>query len=247
MRFLRALGLALVALVLMSAMVWLGLWQFHVYDDHQRADALAALHRPPVPLDSVLGRDAAFPADGTGQPITVSGTFLPAEQVYVRGMPGATNRYAVVTPLLTANGSAVLVVRGAQEHLGSPAADGQVTVGGILEPSQSNGAPIDSRRVTNALTVSSLVNAVGPDLYSGYVLQVSSSPAPTPALTPVAPTLPTASRWSGIKNLLYACQWWVFAGFVAFMWWRITYDRSDREAAVAEPAEADTGSLTPLR
>jgi len=47
----------------------------------------------------------------------------------------------------------------------------------------------------------------------------------------VAPT-PDPSRWAGIRNLLYAFQWWLFAGFVAFMWWRVV---GDPDTAAAGP------------
>lgn len=242
----RALALAVVALLLMSAMVWLGLWQLHAYDDHQRADAQAALRQQAVPLDTVFGPDAAFPSDGSGRPVEVSGTFLPADQIYVRDMTGAPARFAVVTPLLTANGSAVLVVRGAQDRLGAPAPAGSVTVRGILEPSPAGGSPVDAQRVTDALSVSSLVSAVTPDLYSGYVLQRSSTSGGGNELSPVTPALPDPSRWSGIRNLLYACQWWLFAAFVAFMWWRITARQPGGDPAAAEPVQADSDSLPTL-
>ena len=64
----RALGLGLVALVLMAAMVALGLWQLGVYDDHQHDDARARLERAPVPLSEVIGPDDAFPSDGVSRP-----------------------------------------------------------------------------------------------------------------------------------------------------------------------------------
>lgn len=243
----RALGLGVVALVLMGAMVWLGMWQLSVYDDHQHADAAARLRQPPVPLTSLLGPDDAFPSAGTGRPVTVSGAFLRADQLYVRHLTGASRGYAVVTPLLTSNGSAVLVVRGAEDHLGSVAPSGQVEVTGILEPSQDGGGAVNAQRVADGLSVSSLVNAVKPDLYSGYVLLRSSSPTQHPSLSPVTPTLPDPSRWSGIRNLLYACQWWVFALFVAFMWWRVTDPQLGGDPAAVEAAGTASSTLTPLR
>lgn len=244
---LRALGLGAVALALMGAMAWLGRWQLSVYDDHQRGNAQAALREPPVPLETILGPDDAFPADGTGRPVTLSGRFIGAEQLYVRDLAGASRRYAVVTPLQTATGSAVLVVRGARDSLGAPAPRGRVTIRGVLEPSQGTRSPVDTRRVAAGLSVSSLVNAVTPDLYSGYVLLRSSTPAQHPALSPVTPPLPDPSRWSGVRNLLYAAQWWVFAAFVAFMWWRLTDDQASLETAVVKPVEADTAPSKPAR
>ncbi len=80
----KALGLALVGLVLMAVMVWLGMWQLGVYQDHQHRTAEAVLQRPPVPLADVLGPDAAFPSDGVSRPVIATGTYRADEQVYVR-------------------------------------------------------------------------------------------------------------------------------------------------------------------
>jgi len=38
------------------------------------------------------------------------------------------------------------------------------------------------------------------------------------AVTPAR--LPGADASSGLRNLLYAFQWWVFGAFAVFMWWR---------------------------
>ena len=81
----RALGLGLVALLLMAAMVALGLWQLGVYDDHQHDDARARLDRAPVPLGEVIGPDDAFPSDGVSRPVTVTGRYLSNEEFTVRG------------------------------------------------------------------------------------------------------------------------------------------------------------------
>jgi surfeit locus 1 family protein len=210
--------------VLIAAMCWLGLWQFRVYDDHQHAEAQAALAEPVVPLDALLGPDAAFSSGALSRPVTASGRYLSADQFYVQHLPGAPKRYAVTTPLLTASGSAILVVRGSSESPRAPVPAGRVTVTGVLEPSGESGTAPDAAGVTQGLSVASLVDSIRPDLYSGYVLLRSSDPAQTPGLTPVTPPLPDPSRWSGVRNLLYACQWWVFALFVVFMWWRMTED-----------------------
>lgn len=219
----RALGLAVVAVVLMAAMVLLGRWQLGTYDEQQRTAAEAQLTRDPVPLDDVVGPDEPFPADGVGRPVTVSGEYIAAEQLYVDGFSGAEARYTVVTPLLTDSGSAVLVVRGAAAE---PAADvpaGEVHVTGALEPATSEGAPLDANRVTDGLRVSALVSDVSADLYGGYVVATSASSS---GLEPVRSDPPAPSRWEGVRNLLYALQWWLFAAFVAFMWWRAVNDET---------------------
>ena len=126
----RALGLAAVGLVLIGVMIWLGLWQFSVYDDHQHADAQAALAKPVVPLDSLLGPDDAFPSDAVSRPVEVTGTYRRRTRSTSRHLPGSADRYAVATPLVTASGSAILVVRGSSDSRGAAAPTGQVTVTG---------------------------------------------------------------------------------------------------------------------
>lgn len=229
----RALALGLVAMVLMAAMVTLGLWQLGAYDDRQASDAASQAGRRPVPLDDVLGPDEGFPDDGVGRPVTVTGEFLAAEQLYVEGLPGSQGRYAVVTPLLTDNGAAVLVVRGSSGEASADVPTGDIEVRGSLQPPTADGGPVDDARVTDGLRVSALVEAVRQDLYGGYV--VASEGAATAGLTPAVAPTPDPSRWAGIRNLLYAFQWWLFAGFVAFMWWRVVGDDPDTAAAGSGP------------
>ena len=231
----RALGLGIVALLLMAAMVALGMWQLGVYDDHQHDDARARLERAPVPLGEVIGPDDAFPSDGVSRPVTVTGRYLSNEEFTVRGSATLDVTSAVVTPLVLENGSAVLVVRG--EDDGIPAPAGEVEVTGVLEPSDAQGAALDDDRVTDGIRIATVVNAVDFDLYGGYVIRTSSNPPD--ASTLVAPPTPDPSRWAGVRNLVYAVQWWVFAAFVAFMWWRIvtepTRARNDPEAEPSSP------------
>jgi cytochrome oxidase assembly protein ShyY1 len=217
----------------MAALVTLGLWQLGAYDDRQASDAASQAGRRPVPLDDVMGPDDGFPSDGVGRPVTVTGEFLAAEQLYVEGLPGSQGRYAVVTPLLTDNGAAVLVVRGSSGEASADVPTGDIEVRGSLQPPTADGGPVDDARVTDGLRVSALVEAVRRDLYGGYV--VASEGAATAGLTPAVAPTPDPSRWAGIRNLLYAFQWWLFAGFVAFMWWRVVGDDPDTAAAGSGP------------
>ncbi|MGI8576545.1 MAG: SURF1 family protein [Nocardioidaceae bacterium] len=234
---LRALGSAVVALILMTAMVLLGRWQFGVYDSTRTNSARAQLDRPPVPLDGVLGRDSAFPADGVGRPVTATGRYVAAEQMYVRDMPGARSRYAVVTPLVTPAGSAVLVVRGSSSTRAAPPPAKAVRIEGLLEPSDPVGQTLDRQRITDGIQVASLVSSFRQDLYDGYVVLRRSQPSSTASLSPVNPPRPDPSAWAGVRNLLYAIQWWVFAGFVAFMWWRMINDATNRNHTNDRDAE----------
>lgn len=214
----RALGLGLLALVLMAVMSVLGLWQLGVYDQHQQADSRSRLDRPATPLEKVLGPDEAFPADAVSQPVTVTGRYLLHEQFEVHHSPLLDASDAVVTPLQVAGGSVILVVRGAGGATVA-APTGEVSVSGLLEPSDATGSSPKHGRVSGGLQIAALVQGFPQDLYGGYVVMTSSHPAdPVPS---VSVPLPAPSRWTGIRNLMYAVQWWLFAVFVAFMWWRI--------------------------
>jgi cytochrome oxidase assembly protein ShyY1 len=171
----------------------------------------------------------------------VSGTYEGPEQFYVSGM-GHGGGYAVAVPVVTATGAAVIVVRGSAESVPVEAPTGAVRVEGVLEPSQGLAAPLDGERITNGIQIPRLVSAFDEDLYAGYVLATATRPPDS--LEPVPVPLPHASFWSGIRNLLYAIQWWAFAGFVVFMWWRMVREPL---AQIDQPAKsADTaGSAGP--
>jgi surfeit locus 1 family protein len=226
MSALQRVGVVALALVVIVTMVYLGLWQLGVYDNKQRSDALAREGDAPVALASVLGPDQAFPGDASGRPVTVTGEYAAHRQLWVARGIARAGRYAVTTPLVTANGSAVLVVRGEVARIGAGATvpSGPVTVTGVLEPSTQAGTSPGADGRTDGLETSALVNAFPMDLYDGYLVLTQATPRSQ--LRPVTPPLPSASRWAGLRNLIYAFQWWLFAAFVVFMAWRMAGDRT---------------------
>ena len=46
------------------------------------------------------------------------------------------------------------------------------------------------------------------------------------------------SKHFNLQNFGYSLQWWLFAGFAAFFWWRIVRDAARREPTPAEPEPA---------
>jgi surfeit locus 1 family protein len=235
----QKVGLGLVVLGLVAAMVMLGLWQLGVYDDKQSADAHRRETLSPVALDSVLGRDQAFDGDQVGRPVHVTGHWAAARQLWVARGIAPDGTYAVTTPLVTTNGSAILVVRGVVDRVGAGASvpSGSVSVQGILEPPTNDGtAPTADGRV-DGLRTSALVEGFPMDLYDGFVVLTGSEPASV--LPMVDAPVPSASRWAGLRNLVYALQWWMFAAFVVFMAWRMMADRS------ASPDSAQVESQAP--
>jgi surfeit locus 1 family protein len=231
----RLIAFHLLSLVAIAAMLTASVWQWDTYQDHQQQisqEAQSALAKAtPVPLASVFGRDDPLPEDGVGKRVTVTGEFS-SRQFFVknkfdRGRVGLW----VLTPLKVGPHSAILVVRGWVPDATSPGATvptGRVTVVGALEPAETtslslSGAPRPGA-VVSTISPASLVNFLPFDLYSGYLVATAQQPATDPGLDPVSPPAPDASAWSGLRNALYAAQWVLFAGFGAYMWWRICRD-----------------------
>src|SRR5918992_3686468 len=94
----RYWGVHLVALALVGAAGWLGFWQLDAWQTRRAAEAVDLTRVPPVPLGEVLGPDDPFPGDRVGQPVEVSGTWLPDETFFVDSGDGMW----VVTPLRVA-------------------------------------------------------------------------------------------------------------------------------------------------
>jgi surfeit locus 1 family protein len=222
----KMLGLHLLALVLVAAMGALSLWQYQSYTQ-QQADELARIaNAPPVPLDTLLRPDQAFTAAAHARPVVVRGEYADGQVLVGAGGP----RPWLVTPLVTGSGAAILVVRGlaapgAQQAAPAPP-DGPVRVVGSLQPSQARGGidtDLGDDRVP-ALSTAQLISEFPVDLYSGYVVLTEQRPPGT--LTPAQPPAPQTSVAAGLQNLMYTLQWWAFAGFVVFMWWRIVRDEA---------------------
>jgi surfeit locus 1 family protein len=227
----RLLGVTALALVLVAGMLALGWWQLSRYDASQQAASAqaraAAVSAAPVPLTSVLRADQAFPADGVGRKVSLTGRYgSPVDQFLVRGHRlGGRVGYWVLTPLRVGR-SAILVVRGwvPGPDAAPPIPSGRVHVTGWLEPPQAAPVgpptgPVRATRVISDISTAVLVARVPYDLYSGYVV-LSAQVPPDPLLAKAALPRPPASSAAGWRNLAYAGQWLLFAGFVVFMWWR---------------------------
>ncbi len=250
--------LALLALVL--AVIYsfglLGLWQMNVAQDTGREQAQAeALARPVVPIDTVLKPHQAMNEDASARMVVVEGTYDASRQLLITDRRlGDRDGYWVVTPLKTQDGAVVSVLRGFVEQPNGaslpPATP--VSVTGMLAP---NEGPPDERRALPAnqlqqVDLGDLVNRWPEDLYNGFIFATVETPTlswgPGSALTAVPPpnAAPTELNW---RNLSYAAQWWVFALFAAYMWWRMVREdvrRAGEEAEFGNGAAGPPGTST---
>ncbi|GAA2138085.1 SURF1 family protein [Kitasatospora kazusensis] len=241
----RWLSGAAVALVAIAVCLWLGSWQLSRFEDrasahHATSGPAAAAPGTAVPLGAVLTKDRpTVGTDTVGRSVTVTGSYDPAHQLLVPNRTvGGKQGYYVLTPLRTADGRAVAVVRG--WTAGSPGAGpaqaaptGEVTVTGRLqapETSGSDGAVAGGLPAGQLGTISpaSLVNLLPYGTYDGWVA-ADSAPAGLTAVPTVQPEGGDGLSLRAFQNLGYTLEWFVFAGFVVFMWLRLV--RREAEAA----------------
>lgn len=216
----------LLALALLSAAVMLGVWQLDAWKSKREASARDLTTVAAIPLSSALGPDDPFSTTYVGQPVSVRGTWLPESTFVVSGRErGDVEGFWVVTPVAVAGtGSAIPVVRGWSASGARPEApSGEVTLTGWLQPAEGTGEvdedPDDD--VLPQLRIADALHFVDQDLYGGYVIAADTDAGLEKA---ELDQLPPAPRFSAIRNLFYALEWWFFGGFLVFMWWRWLVD-----------------------
>lgn len=234
----RYWAIHLLALALLAAAVMLGGWQLDAWKSKREASARDLTTVAAIPLSSALGPDDAFSATYVGQPVTVRGTWLPTSTFLVSGRErGDVEGYWVVTPVaVDGTESAIPVVRGwtASPDHRPPAPSGTVTMKGWLQPAEGTGEVDEdpSDDVLPQLRIADALHFVDQDLYGGYVIAAKTDAGLQKA---ELDQLPPAPRFSAIRNLFYAVEWWFFGGFVVFMWWRWLVDevlRRDEDDAL---------------
>lgn len=221
----RMLLLHVVALAAVGAAGWLGVWQVSAWQDNRQDKAAALVDAEPIPLDQALGPDDVFPSRYVGQPVTLSGRWLPEQTAYVE----RDDTRWVVTPVATASGSAVLVVRGSTKGETQDWMEGaqrSTTITGWLQPGEG----------ASGVRIVDFLERMDQDLYGGYVIAREPREAGLAAVTP--DQLPKPGTFTSLRNLLYGLEWWVFGAFAAFLWWRWCRDDLDRVRSGMAAAEA---------
>ncbi|MGP3941009.1 SURF1 family protein [Streptomyces sp. 6N106] len=227
--------------------LFMGSWQLSRFEtrvdthNQQQDDASRERKAAARPLSDLL----PVTAKTSGERATATGRYDTTHQLLVpdRRLDGRDGFY--VLTLLRVNGDvggakdgagakALPVVRGwLPGDADDPASaakvpappSGEVTVTGALQASEHQGGDGVSaagglpRGQLGMISAASLVNLVPYQVYDAWV---TSSQAPG-ALKPVPPT---AAEGTGLdikafQNLGYTGEWFVFAGFVIFMWFRL--------------------------
>lgn len=230
------LGLLALLVAVVVAFSQLGLWQLGISQNVGAAERAAAqAARPAEPLGQVMAPHEPFPQDGAGQPVTVSGVYAPDLQFLVpdRLLEGQEG-YWVVTPLRTdAAGSPALipVMRGfvtdpADADVPGP---GEVALEGTLAPSEpptGRSAPEGQR---TAIDTADLANAWSEPLFNGFLFLAREAPPLTGPQVQLVPA-PVFGESNIIwRNVGYGLQWFVFAAFACYMYYRFLRDAAEKD------------------
>jgi cytochrome oxidase assembly protein ShyY1 len=201
----------------MACYLILAPWQFDRNSQRsaQNAAIIAAQQSAPLPIGQVLSPTAEPAEQLTWHLVTVTGTFVPSSQAYVRLRQDADGNPAseVVVTLLTADGTAVLIDRGyvsassVSNGASVPALPtGTVTVLGRVQQDETDPANRPPKSAPDGRPQFYAVNAeqitAAPDSYRGYL-----------QLTDKSPGVLTAIGMPQIDSgpfLSYALQWLAF-------------------------------------
>jgi cytochrome oxidase assembly protein ShyY1 len=267
-------GINVFVLLAIPVCVLMGSWQLGRFEDRVQESRDAGEQATAAQTDAARPLAELLPVDKetSGKQATATGRYGKQLLVPDRELDDKRGFY-VLTMLRTDEGKALPVVRGwlpgDADPAKAPAAPaGEVTVTGALQASETPGSNGVSRAgglpagQTGAISSASLVNLVAYDLYDAWVTlaEADAGMKAVPATTPSG----TGLDLKAFQNLGYTGEWFVFAGFVVFMWFRLlrrevefaqdaelglTEDTSangdeaaDSEAATSSEAEADTAA-----
>jgi cytochrome oxidase assembly protein ShyY1 len=260
---------ALTVTGLVAGTIWLGNWQFDRLTERKADNAVVRVNenKDPAPVDDVLATGRKVADTDEWRLIEATGTYDAGNTVVVRyrSRDGASG-VDVVVPLVTSTGAALLVDRGwletdprGQDREDIPAPpSGEVTVTGWVRADGTG----DSTRVTDLSTraVSSVEigDALGRDVYGGFVELRAENGEPADLLAPVE--LPELNNG---PHFFYGLQWWFFGVLAVFGFFYLAYDerkngpRGERQRRKRAPASGrsghsarsippSTGSMTPV-
>ncbi|MFG2073864.1 SURF1 family protein [Nonomuraea maritima] len=247
----RVVGLHVLTIGVLIAFILLGRWQLGVFQDSGKPHA--ATDPAPVPVAGLAPVGAQMDGTVAGRRVTVEGVYEADRQLLVAdrqpdvAAPGGNvsrdHGYWVLTPIRLDDGTVMPVVRGwtarADDSAVADVPQGKVTVAGRLRPQE--GTDSVQRRAeglpagqVQTVSTGELVNLwAGQRVRTGYVVAAP----PSGALTQVKVTAPVVGGALTWRNLAYAANWWIFAGFAVFMWFHFVRDavRTDRERGESTP------------
>ncbi|MGW0534148.1 SURF1 family protein [Streptomyces sp. NPDC003032] len=242
--------------------IFMGSWQLSRFEDRvQDHESAKEQAREQAEEHGAHGRQAKakplaslLPVDQetSGEQTTATGRYGKQLLVPDRELDEKRGFY-VLTLLRTDTGKSLPVVRGwlpgdASTAKAPAAPTGEVTVTGALQASESPGSNGVSaagglpQGQLGAISSASLVNLVRDDVYDAWVTldKGDSGMKAVPATAPGN----TGLDLKAFQNLGYTGEWFVFAGFVVFMWFRLFRREAEfaRDARLGLLPEAEAGA-----
>ncbi|WNF27880.1 SURF1 family protein [Streptomyces sp. C11-1] len=253
-------GINLFVVLAIPFCVFMGTWQLGRFEDRVQSHEQATKQPDPStraaePLDELLPVDKVT----SGRPAIATGTY--ADQFLVPGRELDDRQgFYVLNMLRTDSGKALPVVRGWLPGSASgarvPAApEGEVTVTGDLQASENiNSDGVNARGglpegQLGMISAATLVNLVPYDVYDAWVTlpeaEAGGATGTGGAMKPVPAAAPQGSGLDlkAFQNLGYTGEWFVFAGFVLFMWFRLVRREAEavRDVALGLVPETEDG------
>jgi cytochrome oxidase assembly protein ShyY1 len=226
----------------------LGQWQFHRLTERESSNHLVRinLRSKPAPVADVLTPGRPVAKQDEWRRVTASGTYAPDESVVIRYQTrdGASG-VDIVTPLVTGDGTALLVDRGWLEtgNQGTDTVDapappsGRVTVVGWVRADATGKAATVADGSARAVSSAEIAGTLDGPVYGGFVDLESETP---PAQEPLTRTeLPDLGNG---PHFFYGLQWWFFGVLAVFGFCYLAYDerrklRTERRGAGSEGPE----------
>lgn len=236
----RWIGFILAVIVMSTAAVQLGRWQFHRLDERKARNVYTehALQAAPVAADTLLKVGSGPNKDQEWQQVTATGQYDDAQTILVifRTRKGASG-VDVVTPLVLPNGNALLVDRGWWQTNANVNSDisvpdppeGTVTITGWVRRDSTGGSdetkPVEQK--VRSISSQAIAPALAYPVYGGFIDLEKEDPAPAEPLAKAEPP-----ELNNGPHFFYGLQWFFFAllaagGMFYFAWLEL----QDRRAA----------------
>ncbi|GAB3219259.1 SURF1 family protein [Glycomyces halotolerans] len=216
----RWLGLTAAAVVVVAVCGLLSQWQWGRAEQRAEANDRIEAAGEPVDLDEVVPAGGALADEDRWTLVEATGTFDADGEIVLRAQTNnSVNGFEVVTPLVLADGTALLVDRGFVAGEGSgavpdypaPPAGAVTVVGRVYESEPSGGAVtvVDDRLQARRLNLDRLGEHLDYELRGAWIGQT----APADGFTALEE--PSFRSW---QNYSYAVQWALFAALVPIGW-----------------------------
>jgi cytochrome oxidase assembly protein ShyY1 len=204
-----------VVLLLVVAFAVLGRWQWQ--RTYRPVDGYSA-EPAAVSLETLVPVGATIPAVAVARQVTVTGDYVTTGQEVVPGhtLSGQAVSW-VVTPLVLADRTEVLVVRG-----------WIAATGGALATPPTSAVAVTGRIEIGDVLANGTTTAAHSALPSGYLVRTAQSPPDPLSLQPVPAAAPRddhAPKQFHLQNAIYVVQWYLLAIIAALTWWRFLWAR----------------------